>query len=285
MTPVVLTSGETQYAFLNLDGSIDIVLYTGTPVVQPANTTAVIFPVGSGLSNQTQLRDLVIIDGVTNAVGVVVGTGPLAHLMNSKYLVEANAPAGDYTLMPLSIDDMQVEDVVQITNYYDASLTAVVPGINQLVKLNAVDPYSQTTSYTILPIQANFPVRSIRAAYVEGPGGNCSCKSYCLDTPLNLFIREDSDLAGQLIASGAIDVSRINSGLVDLLAMSSEERRHESNGLRWNPRTQNIERGNADDYLDMTSRDVARFINKLRSIHKNIITSIDSVGGIANFVQ
>lgn len=281
--------GVTQYAYLNTDGSVNIVTYTGVAPVQPNNTTVITFQYGTGLSNQTQLGDLVIIDGVTDAAGTSLGTSALAaHLFNSKYYVSVNAPAGTYTLTPLSVDDMQVNDLVQITNYFDVSVNPVAsPGVNQVVQLNAVDYYTQTTSYTVTPWASNVNVRSIRAGYVDNDGscgGNnhvCSRKTFCLDTPMSLYLRNDD----ALLNSGAFDVSRLSEGMVDLLAKSPEDRRHESHGLRWNPKTHNIERGNSDDYLDMTHRDVARYLKKkLMPMHHNILVSFDMVGGVASFV-
>lgn len=284
--PVTLTANVTQYAYLNTDGSVDIVTYTGVVPTQPANTTAIIFPNGSGLSNQTQLGDMVIIDGVINAVGTSVGTALAANLINSKYYVSVNSPAGTFTLLPLSVDDIQVNDLVQVTNYFDASLSPLAaPGLNQVVELNAVDYYTQTTSYTVTDFSSNYPLRSIRAGYVDRDDNGCSCKNYCLDAPMGLYLRDDPELVSRLSDTGAIDASRFADGLIDLLVQPPDERRGNSAGLRWNSRTHNIERGDADDYLDMTDRDIARFLRKkLDRIHNNIITSFDSVGGVASFV-
>ena len=287
--------GVTQYLILNPDNSVDVVLYTGTVPVPPATSTLIRAVNGIGLTNLNALGDLVIFSGLVNQN---VGDPVPANLINSKYFISANAPIGSFTLTPLSVNDMLVGDVVQVVNYVDMSVSPIAP-VNLVIILDAISRLFQTIHWRTTTDASLRVFRRIRVSHVAqacdscgcGKGSSCRCRDYSgikntvrymLDSPVEHYIRSSTDISS---ATSKLWLENgVGTSIVDLLREGNAQKiRAETLGLKYNRQTRQIERGVRTDYLDMSQRDVEKYLRAHERRSRASVNAINEVGGLASF--
>ena len=311
--PATYVVDVTQFAFLAADGTVTVTTYTGTAPVVPANSTMIVLTPGSGLTNVVKLRDLIVISGVTTAVGVP-GTGttiPNANLFNSKYYVSSNFPAGTFTLTPLSVADYAVNDSRQITNYVNLSLAApLVLGLNLLVTLTAVNTYLETLDWVATGLASSVPARLVHASYVEAChhacGTRCGCcasgvncggvrcaktrMSFGYDSPARIVVHHDTRLdentrnryASHLPSDAAYDD-------VAALLKQGEEGGADAAGAAgfvYDDAANQLRRGSAHDALKMNKRQVKRYLDgPVAEHHRRVVAAFASAPETVNMLM
>jgi hypothetical protein len=170
-----LTVGVSQILQATLsatDNSITgtLTTYNGTLPVPPAGVIQLLFPYGTGIIPTVPSQIILMLTGIKDSNYTSVAG---AHRLNTRWLVETTATAGQWTLTALSVSDLTTKDDVQAKLYSTAALPTVAPA-PQILAVTNISCIEQTIELTETPLGSVVQVTRVHADCLSPPSRSCA---------------------------------------------------------------------------------------------------------------